>query len=345
MKSFFSRLPFVFIGLLLAAFFLVAAPGRASAANTITGTIYDNLRNPLQDIDVELLDQYYRLLARNKTSSSGRYEFSNLGDGMFYIRVYAFRYDLEDETRQIDLFSVSGIPGQTGSSYNVEDFYLQPRKGGLRERETSVIYAQEVPKEAEKAYKQAVDDFQKKREAEGFANVQEALRIFPTYYQALQLFGRELLVRDRFMDAAQVFMKAVEVNPRSGMSLYYIGLCFSKLGTDYYKAALTALREAAKQAPESASVLFLMGTIERSLGRYQDAEKHLLEAKRKSKSKNPELLKELAQLYANDLKRYADAAETLEEYITATQMPKEEAAKTRQVIANLRTKAQQQTGN
>lgn len=344
MKSFFSRLPFVFSGLLLAAFFLVAAPGRASAANTITGTIYDNLRNPLQDIDVELLDQYYRLLARNKTSSSGRYEFSNLGDGMFYLRVYAFRYDLEDETRQIDLFSVSAA-GQTGSSYNVEDFYLQPRKGGLRERETSVIYAQEAPKEAEKAYKQAVDDFQKKREAEGFANVQEALRIFPTYYQALQLFGRELLVRDRFMDAAQVFMKAVEVNPRSGMSLYYIGLCFSKLGTDYYKAALTALREAAKQAPESASVLFLMGTIERSLGRYQDAEKHLLEAKRKSKSKNPELLKELAQLYANDLKRYADAAATLEEYITATQMPKEEAAKTRQVIANLRTKAQQQTGN
>ncbi|MER3631443.1 MAG: hypothetical protein C4325_04150 [Blastocatellia bacterium] len=345
MKSFFSKLPVVFVKPLLVVLFLTAISGSAFAANTITGTIYDNLRNPLQDIDVELLDQFYRLLARQKTGSSGRYEFQNLGDGLFYIRVYAFRYDLEDETRQVDLFSVNAIPGQTGSSFNVEDFYLQPRKGGLRERETSVIYAQDVPKEAERAYKQALEAFQKKRESEGFASVQEALRIYPTYYLALQLFGRELLVRDRFFDAAQVFVKAVEVNPRSGMSLYYIGLCFSKLGPDYYKAALTALREAAKQAPESAAVPFLMGSIERSLGRFQDAETHLLAAKKKSKSKNPELLKELAQLYANDLKRYSDAAAVLEEYISATQMTKEEVAKTKQVIANLRAKAQQQMGN
>lgn len=345
MKSPSYRFAARFFGLILPVFLLLPLSGNARAANTISGTIYDSLRTPLQDIDVELLDQYYRLLARQKTSTDGRYEFGNLGDRRFFIRVYAFRYDLEDETREVNLFSVVSVPGQTGSSFNVEDFYLQPKKGGLREKELSVIYAQEVPKEAEKFYKQAVEDFSKKRETEGFNNVQEALRIYPIYYRALQLFGQQLLVRDRFMDAAQVFVKAVEVNPRSAMSLYYIGLCFSKLGRDYFKAALTALSEAEKQAPDSVAVLLLMGSIERQLGKFTEAEQHLLAAKKKSRVKNPEIHKELAQLYANDLKRYGAAADALEDYLSATKMSDEEVSNTKKVIANLRQKAQQQAGN
>lgn len=319
--------------------------GYANAANTVSGTVYDRNRNPLPDIDIELLDDYYRLLARTKTNSSGRYEFTGLRDGRFFLRVYAFRYDLTDETRPVEFFSVVSVPGQEGSSFNIEDFYLEPRKGGLRDLELAVVYAQEVPKEAEKVYKQAVEYFSKKRADEGFAALHQALSIFPTYYQALQLYGQELLTRDRYLEAAEAFMKAVEVNPRSAMNLYYLGLCFSRLGKEYHKAALTALTEAARLAPESVSVLLQMGIVERSLGKFKEAETHLLLAKKKSQVKNPEIFKELAQLYANDLKRYAEAADALEDYLASTKMSSEEAGNTKKVIANLRQKAQQQVGN
>jgi len=333
------------IFLLACLFTILVFSGFANAANTVAGTVYDRNRNPLPDIDVELLDEYYRLLARAKTNSSGRYEFGGLRDGRYFLRVYAFRFDLIDETRAVEFYSLISVPGQEGNSFNTEDFYLEPRKGGLRDLELAVVYAQDVPKEAEKAYKQALEDFSKKRPQEGFNSLQQALSIFPTYYLALQKYGEELLTRNMYMEAAQAFMKAVEVNPRGVINVYYLGLCFSRLGKDYHKAALTAFKEAAKLAPESVSVLLQMGIVERSLGKFKEAEEHLLLAKQKSQVKNPEIHKELAQLYANDLKRYAAAADALEDYLASTKMSNEEVSNTKKVIANLRQKARQQGGN
>jgi len=282
--------------------FLISAQD-LSAANTIGGFVFDRGRTPLPDIDVELLDEYYRLKARAKTETSGRFEFSGLNDGNYTVRVYAFRYDLEDQSQYVEIKSVSSIPGQAGSSYNPVDFYLQPRKGGLRDRELSVVFAQEVPKPAEQAYKKALDDFEKKRTEEGFTGLQQALTIFPTYYLALQRYGQELYIRQQFGAATQVFMSAAEVNPNSAMPFYYAALALSKLGGKYNKNAKLALDQAVTLAPSSAPVLLLLGTIERRLGMLLEAEKHLLSAKQQSPTRVPEIQKELAQLYANDLKK------------------------------------------
>ncbi len=50
-------------------------------------------------------------------------------------------------------------------------------------------------------------------------------------------------------------------------------------------------------APSSTQVFFVLGKIERSGGKFNDAEKHLLQAKKLSKVAVPEIHKELAQLY------------------------------------------------
>jgi tetratricopeptide (TPR) repeat protein len=329
-------------------FVLFCLSQNASAANIIAGTIFDKARNPLADIDIELLDEYQRVIpnGRQKTTSSGRYEFSVSNSGRYYIRVYAFRYDLMDDTRMIEISAVSALPGQGGSSYNLEDFYLQPKKGGLRDAELSVIFAQDVPKEAERIYKKALDDFSKKRSDEGFASLQESIRLFPTYYAALQRLGMELFLRKQYMDAAQAYLKAAEINPKSAMSYYYVGYALHSLGEKYNKSALTALNEAVKLAPASTPVLLLIGTIERAMGKFAEAEKHLLQAKKLSPSKVPEIQKELAQLYANDLKKYKEAADELEQYVKASKLSDADEAKTKQLIADLRVKAlKTQTGN
>ena len=314
----------------------------ARANNIIAGTIYDKANTALADIDVELLDEYQRLVQRQKTSSTGRYEFVVRNSGRYYLRVYAFRYDLRDETREINIANVSSIPGQQGSSFNMEDFYLQPRRGGLKDAELAVVFAQNIPREAERVYKKALDDLSNKRSDEGFAGLQEAIKLYPDFYAATIRLGHELYLRKQYLDSAHAYLRAAEINPRSASSFYLAGNSLFVYGKEYHKAALTVLLEAIRLAPSSSPVLLLAGMAERSLGKFEDAEKHLLLAKKSSPDRVPEIQKELAQLYANDLKKYKEAADELELYVKASKLSDEDEAKTRKVISDLRTKAGRQ---
>jgi tetratricopeptide (TPR) repeat protein len=337
------------VSFLFLSFFLSAS--NASAASTIQGIVYDKQRNSLQDIDVELLNDYYQLLQRTRTDGSGRYQFNGLSDGRYTVRVLAFRYDFDDQEMPVEI-STQGIKsGQGGVSitqgtgFFVQDFYLLPKKGGLKEAELSVVFAQEVPKEAKDAYEKAIDDFSKKRQDEGFNNLKKAIQIFPTYYLALYRFGVELFTRKQYMDSASAFMKAVEVNPKSATSLYYLGFAFHNLGKDYDKAALNVLSKASSLAPVSPQVLWLLGKIERSTGKYSEAEKHLLQAKKLSINKIPEIHKELAQLYANELKKFKEAADELELYMKASNLSGDEEKKVKKLISDLREKSKTQAGS
>ena len=315
------------------------------ATNTIAGTVFDKVGTPLSDIDVELLDQFYRLTpnGRQKTSASGRFEFNVETNADYTIRVYAFRYDLVDESRTITVGGISSIPGQSGSSFTNEDFYLQPKKGSLRYSEIGVIFAQDVPKAAEKEYKNALDLIKHNKTDEAFVSLQKALEIFPDYYYALQRYGDQLFFKKQYTAAVKIYMRAAEINPKSGMSYYNAAYALSLLDPKYTKNALVAVEEAYRLAPLSTEVLLLYGRLERKAGKLTDAEKHLLLAKRNSTEKNPDLQLELVQLYANDLKKFKEAADELEIYIKAANLSKEDEKKFKDKLVDLRSRAQKST--
>lgn len=317
-----------------------------SFASTIQGTIYDKQMNPLPMIDVELLDDYYRVTpnGRTRTDGAGRYQFTGIGNGRYTVRVFAFRYDLEDEERPVEV-NFQSIRGGQGNGMMMEDFYLRPKKGGLKETELSVVFVQEIPKEAKASYEKAVEDFSKKREQQGFTNLRKALEIFPTYYLALHRYGLELFSRKQYKDAFQVLMEAIKVNEKNPTDFYWLAACFHYLGEAYRKAALTSATKASVLAPASPKVLLLLGQIERAAGKFTDAEKHLLRAKKLSSSKNPDIHIELAMLYGNDLKKYKEAADELELYLKAIKVNAEEEKKTKKTIADLRAKAKNTTSN
>ena len=299
----------------------------ASAANTIAGRVYDKQRNFVIDVDVELLDEYYRQLRRTKTDGVGYYQFDGLNNGNYTVRVLSYRFDLQDQSQYVEIAAISAIAGQMGTSYNAVDFYLLPKKGGLKEAELSVVFAQDIPKEAETAYKKAIDNLSSKRASEGIAGLKVAVKLFPKYYQALHRLGQELFFKKQYGESAHYFIKAAEVNPRSATSFYYVGYSLYNLGADYNKAAITALNQAYTLAPASVQILWLLGKVERSSGKFPEAEKHLLQAKKLSAAKVPEIHSELAQLYANDLKKFNEAADELELYLKASKLSGEEEKK------------------
>lgn len=341
--------PFVFkmvFGISFLFIFLVLSQS-TFAANTISGFVFDKQRNPLPDIDLELLDEYYRLLpnGRTKTDGVGRYQFTGLNDGNYTVRVFAFRYDFEDQSQYVEIKSISAVPiisgggPGTGSSYVPLDFYLMPKKGSLRDMELSVVFAQDIPKPAEAAYKAAMEDFSKKRDEEAFNNLKKSIEIFPKYYSALYRFGLELFKRKQYLESAHAFMEAVKINPKSAASYYYLGFALFNLGDKYHKSANTSLNEALVLAPASQQVLWMLGKVERSLGKFPEAEKHLLQAKKLAANKVPDIHWELALLYGNDLKKYKEAADELELYMKAGKLNDKDEATTKRLIADFREKA------
>lgn len=310
---------------------------QAASASTISGIVYDNRRNPLIEVDLELLDDYYRLVSRTKTSASGRYEFSGLGDGRYTVRVLPFRYDLIDQSALVEISTVTSVSNQIGNTFMTQDFYLVPRKGSLADAETGVVFAQDIPKDAQKAYENATKDLAKKKTDEGIAGLRKAVSISPNYYLALQSLGKELFIKGEYGEALQSFIKASEVNSKSPTTFYYMGDCLIKL--NYNKAALIPLNQALVLAPTSIQVLYLLGVAETSEGKYADAEKHLLQAVKFSKVSVPDIHWQLAQLYGNNLKKYNEAADELELYLKAGKFDDQQTAKVKKLIAEMRGKA------
>ena len=306
-------------------------------ASAITGIIYDNGRVGLPDVDVELLNDYYQQVNRTRTDGSGRYEFSGLVDGRYTVRVLPFRYDLEDQSQQVEIFTQTIAGRGAGNQFLIQDFYLQAKKGSLRDSEVGVIFAQEIPKEAQVLYEQAVKDIAKKHNNEAILALRQSLEIFPKYYLALYELGKELFIKENYEESAPLFLKAVEVNPKSAYSFYYLGNSLYKL--NYTKAAIKSLTQAYILAPSSAQVLYMLGKVERSEGDFVNAEKHLVEAKKSSKVVIPDIQWELALLYGNNLKRYKEAADELESYMKSSNLTGENAKTTKKLIGEFREKA------
>lgn len=333
------RTPFFGLILLLSLGICV----QSGFASTIGGFVYDKQRNALPEVDVELQNEYYQTIRREKTNGVGRYEFAGLGDGNYTVKALPFRYDLEDQAWPIEI-NTFGVRGAgVGNAYMTQDFYLLPKRGGIADAEVGVIFAQEIPTEAKNLFRQAVKDLTEKRTQEGVEALYKALQIFPEYYDALYRMGKELYVAGKYGEAWQYLLKSTEVNPKSGPSYYYMGYSFFKLGKDYYKAAITSLTRATELIPNSMRVVFALGMVERAAGKFEDAEKHLLQAKRLADGPVPEIHKELAQLYGNDMKKYKEAADELELYMKASKLNDQDQKATRALIQSLREKARTQS--
>jgi tetratricopeptide (TPR) repeat protein len=320
-------------------FFALSAS--AFAANTVTGVVYDNKNNPLIDVDVELLDDLGAYKQHQRTDSTGRYSFSGLADGRFSVRVMPFRYDFEQATRDIT-FSTFNVTGGTGSSTEIVDFNLSPRKNGLAYSEAQVIFAQETPETAKRAFNRGESALKKKDLAGSLTAFEEAITIFPTYFAGLYQLGELYFAKQDYGKSAYYLLRAADVNNKSPKSFYILG--YSLYMLKMYPSALVALNQAINLSPASGEILLLLGTTEIKEGKFTEAEKHLKQVKKVSTTPNPEVYWQLSQLYGNYLKRYAEAADELENYLKAqtninTPDQKKKAEEYKKIIKQLKEKA------
>jgi Flp pilus assembly protein TadD len=304
--------------------------------NSISGHVFNPSRLPLDNIYVELLNDFYSTVGQVKTDGSGRFYFPGLPDGNYKVRVKPYGTDYMEETRDVQLATVSIIAGGGAVSEQV-DFYLKVRAdanlGPLGA--PGVVFAQNVPKEAQKLYEAGVASLRDKKEKEGFESLKRSLEIFPDYYLALDRLGTEYAVRG-FNEAAFVLLTtAVEVNPRSFSSTYGLGMAqYNMKLTDQ---AIESLKKANDLYGKNVGAQAYLGMAFKRAGKLAEAEKTFKLANELGGGKVANVHWQLAGLYS-DQKRYQEAATELELFLK-NQPESRDAEKIKQTIKQLREKA------
>jgi tetratricopeptide (TPR) repeat protein len=286
--------------------------------NSINGIVFSHQRQPVNDLDVELLDDFSRSISRTRTSSAGRYNFNNLREGRYRVRVLGAKLGYEDQIQETEIvnFSRTSSSGTRTSGYeNAQvDFYLKLiRSTEAKNKIVGTIFAQEIPPPAQKAYKEAVKALGDKENERAVRHLKEAINIFPDYYLALEQLGVEYIRLKEYEQAKDSLTKAAALNPRAFESWY--GLAHAQFNLKNYEASVEAVQKAVELSSKSINALILFGVALKNNGRFNDAEIQLKKAEGISRGTISEIHWQLAKLYGENLKRYGEAADELELFL------------------------------
>jgi tetratricopeptide (TPR) repeat protein len=275
----------------------------------IDGQVYDEQRNPVADAFVELANEVGSMIGHTKTSSNGRFSFFGVSGGTFAITVKPFGKNLLEQTQSV--YVPLSVRGNSESAY--VDFYLRSDKAAEQRASMppEAVFAQEIPAEAKKAFQSGSKDLDDGDNG-GLLKLEEAIKIFPTYFDALRRLGSEYVARAQYEKGYPYLLRAIDVNGQSFSAFYGLGYAFYQLKK--YPAALKAAEACILINGGNSDAQLLFGTLQRISGNYKGAEISLLKAKSLSKKVNPEIYLQLALLY-NRLNRNGEAADNLDQYL------------------------------
>jgi len=292
--------------------------------------VYDPSHRPVEKLNVELLNDVDSVVQRTKTDSAGRFTLSNIAPGRYIIKVLPYGTNLEEQTQEV-------IVGYLANDTTYVEFNLRYDR---RSREAAigkpagVSFVQDIPAAAKTSYLAGIADLAKHQD-KGLEELQAAIDLFPTYYDALDSLGREFVSRRMFEKGHPYLAKAMEVNPRSSSSSYSLAYAFYQLKR--YPAALEAAKVTATLVPASVDAQLLYGTLLRITGSYPEAEKTLLQANTLAKKMNSETHWQLSLLY-NRLNRTQDTIDELETFLKLVPDTPDKD-KIRDLIGKLKTSA------
>ncbi len=294
--------------------------------------MYDPNHRPVENLYVELIDEVDSVIQRTKTNASGRFSFIGVPPGRFMVKVLTFGTNFVEQTQEVNI-------GTTRNNSDVDYVditlrYDKRSRGPEPDMPTGVIFVQDIPPAARTAYLKGIADFGKDQD-KGLQEIEEALNIFPNYFDALTWIGKEYISRKQYERGYPYLLRAIDINPRSPSTFYSLGYAFYQM--KQYPAALEAAKATTILVPASIEAQLLYGTILRIMGSYTEAETALLKANSLAKKMNAEVHWQLSLLY-NRLNRNQDTIDELETFIRLVP-DSPDKNKIRDMIAKLRTSA------
>jgi tetratricopeptide (TPR) repeat protein len=303
----------------------------AIGLNRIEGRVVDQANNGVFNAYVELYDNFGTLINRQRSTGQGRYSFHGMGPGRYVVTVKPYGTNLLEDSKEIEVNNQ-----YSRSDTVIVDFRLLPDKRFESTKPSIVgtIFAQDVPADAERLYKLAIENSESKPE-QAINDLQESIKIFPRYFNALTALGKVFIIQGKFEAGYPILLRAIDVNANCGDCYYSLALAFYKL--DQLPAATKAIDAAVLLQPAVPAVHLLQGMIYRLNNDLAGAEKALLAAKSLFKEPNSEVHWQLSLVY-NRLKRNREAADELEAYLKSKpDIKSSEEKSVRELISKLRS--------
>jgi tetratricopeptide (TPR) repeat protein len=226
----------------LLVIFAVASLVTAQGTSSLQGrVIAPNGMQPANSVRVKLILNG-RPIQETFTDLSGRFHFPGLKGGT---------YELRAEGDSQTFLTTSVYTEIAGSSpFATQDIQLRPVPG-KPPAQTGVVnaFAQNVPRAALQAMERATKLTGQGKTDEAVAQLQEAVKLFPEYFEAHLQLGNIFLKDGKFEQAIAELDKAREVNPNDERAYQSFGLLLLKQKN--FAVAVAVFDEAARLNPEN----------------------------------------------------------------------------------------------
>lgn len=247
------------------------------------------------------------------TNPEGIYEFRGMSGGRY--RVYATNPDAPEQ------FSDPAESDTTRAFANrlQIDVYLRlPLHSDKKEAKPGTISAieaaQNIPKDARKAYEQGVKLQKENRPQQALEQFNKAIDLFPDYFQALAERGNLLTQHNKLSEAETDFVRALKINDKYAPAYRGIGYC--QIQQKNFSAAASNLEKSFALEPNVPMTLLLLGYANLSLNHHEDARQCFQHALKLGGNSAVRAHVYLAEIYAHEQK-FKEAADSIAAYLKA----------------------------
>jgi tetratricopeptide (TPR) repeat protein len=337
--------PKTFILFLFFSFLACAAPASTARAqgHSIRGKVRTSAGFNVPRVTVSLESGNGALIDQTVANNEGDFYFGNLSEQSYLITIS--QPDFNPASERVE-FVRNINPGDPGETRTVE--ITLTGRGGVRPPRAGFNFVQNVPRAARDAYELSLKLAKEGRAPESLAALQEAIRVFPDYFDAHFLLANEYVRQGKLPEAVNELNEAQRINPKDDRVWHAFGGVLMQQRK--YAVAARVYAEAARLSPNDAQYLLLQATalIEQAAlidpGRadernyaFSEAEKSLARAEQLSERKLVAVHLQRARLYERRGDR-ARAADELERYLRQSPDLKNAPA-IREAIKTLRTPA------
>lgn len=222
----------------------------------IVGTVRDTTGRSVPNVRLLAIDENFQPIRTIFVDGSGQFFVRGLSPGRYQFRVETTGTPYQPfETGWIELQALRMRPG--GSENYPLDIVLKFKSNKISEHRPETVFAQTVPQAARNHYERAAKSFSEGRFDDGQEAINHALELFPDYFQALELLGKELVKAGKYEAGLPVLARALKVNSRAAASHYALGVAYLKLGQ--LDLAIESLNKAFSFNPTNANSQMMLG--------------------------------------------------------------------------------------
>lgn len=277
----------------------------------VIGRVSDTSGRAVPNVRVLAIDENFQPIRTIFVDAGGQFFIRGLSPGRYQFRVETTGTPYQEfETGWIELQAVRVRAG--GSENYPLDIVLKLKPNKSSESRGETIFVQSVPEDARTFYEHGAKSFQEGAFEAGVTALKQALELFPDFFQALELLGKEEVKAGRYEESLPILMQAVKVNPRAAASHYALGVAYLKL--NQLTSAIESLNKSASFNPTNANAQMMLGLAFRQNKQLPESEAAFKKALQLGGAAAAEAHFYLAGIYEKQ-GRFAPAAAELEVYL------------------------------